>query len=388
MSDSINSVEDAVPDERPIMVQGSSAPVFRGRGKDPLLCGECANTLIEAFEPNRVLSVDLECFKCRSRTRTPGWEIPGPLPQQVGAIGHAGRFFFEGTVDLAPLIPFGSSQEIARVDGLYGARKVAAEYSFSTEGLAEISTRLNVLSGGELEKALSVTRRHFDLGQSRFLDYPLAWAILHMEACLQRNRIDARTDDGAAIRFLQAAMDLVDRWGEHPVFPSIAKGLVHEFHHMSAMLIAASYLHDHGNRIGFTENTAKQGVKVPDLFIRFDTDDVMPIEVKAPRVLQWPAEPTGATIESAVETQLKRAKKQIETEGVVVIGASSRLVTPKSAHIALDSLARRAKISSKFSAVVCVCAVPAIVEGRKVETNSFVFAKLNPRYSGNQVVET
>jgi hypothetical protein len=197
-------------------------------------------------------------------------------------------------------------------------------------------------------------------------------------------------EDRAALVFIQMLEHLLTRWEHHPLFSIMSKGMILEYPHTITQLIAASYLADLGNDIGFTDMAGVEG-RSPDLFLNMNCLERVSIEVKAPAELQWPNEcPSANQLERIVLKQTKKAKGQLTGEfgGLVILGASwLQKGGERSLEAVILDLIGRGKISSKISCVVGVCLNlqgRIGVSGRKINTefSAHVFVCPNSRFAG------
>src|SRR4051794_40871661 len=73
------------PNETPIIVQGTSAPVFRSNeaSESDLRCRRCSGLLIAGYFPASFIDIRIECFQCKEITETPGLSEGEILPHPV-----------------------------------------------------------------------------------------------------------------------------------------------------------------------------------------------------------------------------------------------------------------------------------------------------------------
>ena len=322
-----NTTNDAVPKlgiDGPVIVQGSLNPVFRGLSDRNLLCSACGHVLVDRYEPRKLIGLGIECFKCKTVTTSAPWPSDEALPTNLVTCGKEGRFLIKGTVDQSGNATLASDQEIERIKKLVGvAQDQSGSIDLSAEGLENLSMEINVLTNNSMARALGETRRAFNKGNTQFTKYPPAWAMVHLERQLANGEINIVGIDGTAIAYIQWLKHAANRWRHHPLFNSVARGLVHEFHHSLTFLVIASYLSDHGNPIGFTNTDVAVG-QSPDLYVNIGPATRLSIEVKAPDELHWPASvPTPERLALIIERQAKAARGQItgESGGILVLGA-------------------------------------------------------------------
>lgn len=378
--------------ERPAVVQGGLAPLFKGAGEENLLCS-CGHVLIEGYVARQYIGIGLICFRCKAFMLSDPWPVGEPLPKQIVTLGRSGRYLLGSTVDVTGKAGFTCDQEIERVQHETGVRQPESNnLQLSTDWLDKFQARLNAASEGEMDKCVQSAMRARAGGNKKYLKSPPAWAIGHLRDCLSIAKLDLdHQEDCAALAYIQVLEHLMARWEHHPLFSLMSKAMVLEYPHAITQLIAASYLADHGNEIGFTDLTDLDG-RSPDLFLNFNCVERISIEVKAPAELQWPNEcPSANRIEKIVMKQIQKAKGQLTGElgGIVVIGASwlSKGAESSFEAVVID-LERRGKISSKITAVVGICLYLAeggvVVGGGKINTEFLaqVFVCPNSRFSG------
>lgn len=112
-------------------------------------------------------------------------------------------------------------------------------------------------------------------------------------------------------RVVQALCDakLLDRWRRHPGFSAATGNLTSadEYRSGIATLAIASFLADRGNGVSLQHPNPHSG-RFADLLLRTDPTYTYGLEVKAPRVLDYPASlPTEDSIRSSLASQLARA---------------------------------------------------------------------------------
>lgn len=340
-------------------------------------------------------ALDIQCFRCGGVSRTPLWPSDEPLPSALVTIGSKGAFLLKSTVETNDSV-FTCDGEIERVALLMGVRPpVPAAIEFSDQGLARAEAELAIMC-----RSFTACLARTKVAESRrnylFLKFPPAWALQQMRRSVREQKFDAKGPDGVAYTFLQMTLSTLTRWRGHPYFASIADPVLFEFHHSMAQLIAASYLADHGNRIGF-EAVSLNGERTPDMFVNLGATSRLSLEVKAPAVWQWPRQlPEHADISEVIQQKVKQSRGQIKGDGgVLVLGATvADLGFSGAVEKVLRVLFKEQKISSRIAAVALVnlCPHPSVTrkgEGRLgLEASAEVFALRNPKFSGNNPVVT
>lgn len=346
-------------EDRPAVVQGSDAPLFKGKGEEDFFCS-CGHLLIEGYLARQFIGIGFVCYQCKALSLSKSWPAGEPFPGQMISLGRAGRFLLESTVDVTSNVGFTCEQEIDRVWSETGVREPDGKpMILSMEWLKEFQERLNIASEGEMDRCIQSTLKARASGNRRYLKYPPAWAIIHLRDCIGEGRLSLDSQEScAAMAYILVLKHLVARWQHHPLFSLMSKGLVLEYPHTITQLIAASHLADHGNRVGFTDLATVEG-RSPDLFINLDFLEKVSVEIKAPSELQWPNEcPSDSRLEKIVLKQIQKAKGQLTGElgGIIVLGASwlSR-GSERSFESVVRDLIKRGKISSKVSGIAGVC---------------------------------
>ena len=147
------SLPEGVATTRPVIVQGSTAPVFRGPSGKVLRCDGCAHVLVDGYDPRSLIGVNIECFKCKAITRTDSWPNGEPLPTTLVTLGDAGRFLIKGTVDLKERAAMSCDQEIARVrTGTSPRPQSDANWELSPDSLMVLETELDILTDGAISR--------------------------------------------------------------------------------------------------------------------------------------------------------------------------------------------------------------------------------------------
>lgn len=142
--------------DRPCIVQGSLAPVFLGTHPDNLECKSCNLILVKGYNSRALIALDIECFRCKSITRTRIWPVGEPLPIRLVTLGDKGRFLIKGSVDISNGASLSCDQEIQRVNGETQARQPASlEMDFSIEAIGALRIELSLLTEQAFDKALA-----------------------------------------------------------------------------------------------------------------------------------------------------------------------------------------------------------------------------------------
>lgn len=386
---------DAAP--RPVIVQGSGQPVFRGRSAETFRCAQCGYVLVEGYEPRRLIALDLECFACKSVTRTAEWPAGEPLPQSLVTFGDVGRFPVHGTVELTERHVFSCDAEIARVTASTAPRdRDGTPWKVSPEAFAALEAELDALTEGAFSDMVARAKKAEQSGNKAFAQFksPAVWALRHIQRSLAERLLDFNGLDGIAFGYIEILRDALQRWGHHPRFREFARPLCHEFHHSMTALTIASYLAQHGNQVGIT-NRPRHGAQSPDLFFG-DVEHPLAIEVKCPQAFFWPSPPPApAEIARKVEREIKAARDQLPAKpgGVVVLGARQPGGFGASLEAAVHALAQRNQISTRVAAVSIVSFFGPTIEGwssvgPNISSGANIHVVLNPRFAGENPIRT
>lgn len=338
-----------------VIIQGSEFPAFKAGGEIDLLCG-CGQKLISGYEQRKFIGIAIECFNCKTLTRTLLWPYGEALPQGLVVMDKGRRYMIEGPLDVTGLVGLISEQELARIINETHPVSSPPVLELTVEGLEKIIDYMRQLTAGDIDRALASATRAKMLGNSSYSGSPIAWALLHLNDRIVKDRLKADDpEDCAALGYVSAMLDLFPAWRHHPFYGHIAKGFVNEFAHTLVQFAAANYLLECGNNVGLTEPAANS-LKSPDMYLNLNVLERCSVEIKAPLELQWPSEfPLGPRVGEIAKKILYKASKQLTGErgGVVVIGAIQigREHYESFKNSVLDLL-RRNQVSSKIAGVL------------------------------------
>lgn len=341
-----------------MFIQGSAAPIFVGGGGIDLRCTTCDHLLAQGFHPRALIAVSLRCFNCHEITKTAAWSSDEPLPLLLlsGGKDAEAAYLIGATVQLSDRAAIASQEEIDRIDLLTRVRPdLNVEFQLTPDGLTELEGWFGANLTG-FKGAMGKARRARAVGNKEHRNCMLAWSLLHLQERLAAMRLSVGGEDGAAIACLQLSSHLIRRWQHHPLFTAISSGIVHEYPHAITQLVAATWLSDAGNRIGFTK--IPDAGRSPDMFVNRGPDVQISIEVKAPPELQWPHRlPDAGGLAKTIHRQLKNARDQISADhgGFVVLGASSHDQFAMIAiRTAINELIRRRQLSTRLAGVLVI----------------------------------
>ncbi|KPG92899.1 hypothetical protein AEQ67_26450 [Pseudomonas sp. RIT-PI-q] len=382
--------------QRLVITQEGDFPVFIGEGVENLCC-PCGNLLIEGYEARLYIELNLQCHSCKTITQTQEWPKGETLPYSLIIIQGPYYPATEPTKILANKTSIISEYVAERIQSKTTIRPYGnADLQLTIPGLDNFASKINDLCQGGFEKHIASAERALKSKNDKFLESPLAWAITHLKQEISEGGIDlGKAENNAAISYIKLLPVQITRWEHHALFDQMCRGWILEFHHTVTQLIAAGYLADLGNNIGFT-NPSISREQSPDLYINMSPSDKVSIEVKAPSELQWPSEPPGmGRLQNIIEKQVKKAKSQITGNlgGIVVIGISTTAPGGYDAiTTAIDSLIKRGKISSRIAAVMGVVINLRAEyvfhhDGMRTTHPTSISLQRNPKFSGPELFE-
>jgi hypothetical protein len=393
------SVSENLLTDRASLVQSTEKPLFRGQGAERLCCGGCGHTLVDGYDPRALIAIDIECYKCKSRTRTARWPDIEPLPTAMIMLGESGRYALSGTINLADRVAISCPQEVARVKAVNSPRpEEDSNLSLTAESLNSFATELEIWTDGAVGRIEASIERARKAGN---LDYatvhaPLVWAFAQVRSALSRRSLNLSGPDQIAISYLQIYQKVKEEWRHHPLFPAIARSFCHDFHHSITTLAIASYLSENGNHVGITDATAHSG-KSPDLFVNTARSERLSLEIKCPRSFFWPSDPPDdAELFRRIDKELKGARAQLTggAGGVVVLGAGHQIASFDAAFRAcVRSMVERQRVSRRICAIVSVSFFGASFSGvhagrPMVSSGATVDVVLNPRFKAPNPIGT
>lgn len=391
------SQQTMLPPTDVLVVQGSSAPVFTGGGRESLKC-KCGNVLIEGFDTREFTGFYIRCYSCGDLSFTALWPDDEPLPQTTLNLGSKGQYRLDSAVATHGKVVITTQAEIDRLRQLNGRGNLRNFLiGIGPDGITGLKEMFDEVGGEVFRRALGQTKRRLS-GQNS-MEKPLAWAYLRIESAARRLHIDLTTEDGVALAYLLIAHQCIDDWRGQPMFAYFARGIFNnEFLHAVTGLVMASHLRRFGNAVGFTDTHRheRKGEQSPDLYLNITAQDRLSIEIKTPEPFQWPASPRSMeqTV-NVIEKQVKLAKKQLTGTqgGIVVIGTSiAHADWARQVKEAIRILISSNRISRRIAAVGAVCI--NTVSARELSSLSVgsevasIFAIPNLAYDGDAKINT
>jgi hypothetical protein len=248
------------------------------------------------------------------------------------------------------------------------------------------ASQYDSLTGGRLEEQIAASRgaSGADLG-----DYPFAWSVQWL-----RDRIDKpdwswlyHNDDALAAIHVVAMHNLVQCWGHHPLFASLAAKLGEpgRFLRTLGAFATAKLLYDAGNRVGFAQ----------DLGLHFVTvdDEPLALALLEPAALQWREQErrSPAVLRAAVIDALAAAQARVNRvkPGIVVLSVS--IWQPDFDQMLVDAIhAAFQLVGRRHRGVAAVAAImPKGLPAGSPDRIGFGYAFypiLNPRFAGQNPI--
>lgn len=314
---------------RPVMIQGSDAPIVIREGEDlpNLICEDCQDSvLVENYLEECFVGIGLQCHKCGHTTWTPSLPEGEIFPKTTLSMGKDGKFLIGSSVVNKKDVVITCDQEIEKAKKLTAPQASnSSELELSIESLDTLTVELDVLSGGRFNKYILSAQRSIAHKSDYFSENPLAWAIEFLKMQLKNNELKMDNSTLVALGFLQAYRDVASRWSKHIHYQVLAYEMCSYFYHTLLQLIAASYLEDHGNSIAINLAGKKDGERTADLYVRLSGSEKLYIEVKGPEALEWTrSEITPGKMKKSVEKCLSNSRGQIDNNnpGILVIGTT------------------------------------------------------------------
>lgn len=300
-------------------------PLFIGEGQRDLVCRCGESVLVRGYQPERLLGLDLQCFRCGAVTRTPTL-ADGAAPPAEAHVARRASIPVATPLPLPPGAALVGEEEAARLDALIrpaDAPRVPTVADAS--GLAEVKADYERLTGGKLDAHQAALQAGAMGSQAAF---PLAWALAHLA-----RRVDVpdwtRTptpEDTTAVAQLAAFRHFLACWSRHPLFERFVAGAAADGFslHDLAVFGAAKCLSDAGNRVVF--EGAGTG-RVDSFRLLLAPPEYMTVLVRRFDRYEWPRETMldVAPIRGAVIEALEAAQSRINPRhpGILVLSAGS-----------------------------------------------------------------
>lgn len=376
--------------ERPILVQGSEAPIVIREGEKfpPLMCEGCNDSvLVENYLEECFVGIGLECFKCQHVTMTPSLPEGEVFPQMPVSLGSKGRYLIGSSVVNRKDVVMTCSQELEKSEKLTAPQKITgSNFELTHENLTKVADELNLLSGGRFNKYIESAQRSINHRSDYFRKNPLAWSIELLKKQLDNKELIMSKQTLVALGFLQGYRDVLARWKDHVHFPILATEICAYFYHSLMQLIVASYLKDAGNRIAINIAGDEDGERAADLYVRISGSEKLFLEVKGPEALEWTnTDLKTGKMKKVVEKCLSNSRGQIDVSkpGVLVIGTTCLNEGFLEDFETIVGKVLRAKGKS-YPAIAGICIVGlkeiSVDGGRSISTLFNISMKINSHY--------
>lgn len=318
---------DASFEERPILLQGSAAPIIIREienGKD-LLCEGCKRSiLVKNYLHECFIGIGLQCL-CGHITWTPSIPAGEVFPARTLTLGDKGKFLIGSSVINSKDVVLTCDQELGAAAKITAPSTVDIEnLELTIENLEKLSYELDILSGGKFNMFLRAAKKAVDRGHTYYRANPLAWAMEFIKRHLNDNTLYMNDATLVALSMIQGYRTIIHKWKTHVYISHIAKEFCDSFHHTLSQFIAASYLSAHGNKIAV--NLPSPGIgRSADLYVRLSASEKLFLEVKTPKAVEWPGKVNSRReMKKIVERCLSSARGQIGTRkpGILIIGTT------------------------------------------------------------------
>jgi hypothetical protein len=173
--------------------------------------------------------------------------------------------------------------------------------------------------------------------------HPLAEIVETVRESARSLETLSPTIDARSVVEMHSLVSILQRWSDHPLWPQIGAALANEYSHTVITLAAASILQDVGNAVMLFEAKAGRGA---DLMLVAGARQRAAVEVKAPKVLRWPASPL--TREQSAEVVSKAIKKAGTGERGQLSSRESGLLVIGGFHLGLPDLDTLERAASDY----------------------------------------
>jgi len=355
--------------------------------------------LLHAIADDQLWNFAIECHICGKLSALPDLPAGRALPHPVVMLPN-GRYLIKGSLDMRRVVTVGEQavQQHRRETGSEGASIAAKPQrpprTIDCEVLRAWLRRLADLLGPTLDKLLQSDRRATSSPTPPKHRHGLMIAVQAIEDGIQSFSMP---DPILDLRVLEAhgLLELLTRWGGHPLWQQFVRGLESEYHHTIATLAVATFLQDAGNSVEFRASSSS---RTPDLMLVLSARSRCAVEIKAPRVLIDRS--NSLTAEEATKiltTALKKAgtgtKGQLSRSNSAFLAIAGFNLGPSDINV-LESAANRylkqatTRSRHRHLLAILLFSVTALVETlqpageRKVSNVVTTRIANNPGYSG------
>lgn len=299
-------------DDRPVLRQGSTAPLFRGDTSEGMdyTCAHCqASLLLERVGPTQLWNVALECGSCGGLSACPPWPPGIPLPQ-LRVVAGPRTYRLEGTVELHPGSVFAAEDASTHPVSMKGFPLKGSAH-LSRQFCVDLVERVQAVLGNVYASLRETDRRGQASSTPPAHRHRLMELVEDVLAAAESLATDESPSvDARSLVELRLTADLFEQWSDDPAWPGFLASLKNrtDFPHALATLAAASFLNEAGNHSGL--NIAEHG-RAPDLRLQISADEYVGCEVKTPLPLQRPPTPlTADEADRIVRKALTSARTQ------------------------------------------------------------------------------
>ena len=372
--------------DTPHFIQVGAVPVFTGAGSGDLICRCGQSVLIKGYLPANFLAIRIRCFRCNEICETPGLPEGEILPHWAAMIAPQ-EWPAVATTPVARGAVLACATTTARCYELTRPRLVPDVPMELSRALIEATaSQYDALTGGRLAEQIALSR---EVSGSDPGDHPFAWSM-----ALLRSKIDKpdwswlyQDDDAVAAIHVVAMHNLVECWGQHPLFSSLAAnvGEPGRFLRTLSTFATAKLLYDAGNRVGFSQ----------DLGLHFVTpaDEPLSLALLEPVMLQWRERERRSpeVLRAAVIDALAAAQGRVNRikPGIVVLSVS--IWQPDFDQMLVDAIhAAFQLVGRRHRGVAAVAAImPKALPAGSPERIGFGYAFypiLNPKFAGENPI--
>ena len=370
----------------PHFIQVGAVPVFAGAGSSDLVCRCGQSVLIKGYLPANFVAIRIKCFRCGETSETPGLPEGEILPHWAAMIPPQERPAVT-TTQVARGAVLACATATARCYELTRPRSVPdVPLELSRALIEAAASQYDALTGGLLAEQIATSRgaSGSDLG-----NHPFAWSVQWL-----RDQIDKpdwswlyHNDDALAAIHVVAMHHLVQCWGHHPLFASLAANLGEpgRFLRTLSAFATAKLLYDAGNRVGLSQ----------DLGLHFVTaaDEPLSLALLEPGALQWREQERRSpeVLRAAVVDALATAQGRVNRNkpGIVVLSVS--IWQPDFDQMLVDAIhAAFQLVGRRHRGVAAVAAImPKGLPAGSPDRIGFGYAFypiLNPRFAGQNPI--
>jgi hypothetical protein len=262
------------------------------------VCGLCStNVLAEAVGEGDLWDLAFKCFECGGLSIGPLLPRGRPLPWRSTVLIPPGNYMIKGTVagkgQVVMVGQEGLDRALKEVGTTFAVEVAGSSSELNAATLDGLVSRTKALLGDTYEILAAKHGRGLRASTPPKRPHRLMELVTAAEAASTSFAAGHPTVDPVAIIELHLTIGQLERWRNHPTWPSLLPSLKtpDEFPHLVVTLAAASFLTDAENGV---ELVPVGGTRSPDLRLHLGARNAVAAEVKAPRELQRPPTPLTA----------------------------------------------------------------------------------------------